>query len=120
MNKRKGDDGLTVEELIEKQLFHVVNYGEETDREITGVFCCDLLSIAMGKAPADSAWVTVMGNVNTIAVATLADVACVIMAEGAALDEVARARAKEQGVTVLASEEPVFEAALKVYQEIHG
>ena len=90
------------------------------DREVTKVFCCDLLSIAMGKAPADGAWVTVMGNVNTIAVATLADVSCVIMAEEVSLDEVARARAKEQGVTVLATEEPVFEAALKVHKELYG
>ena len=30
------------------------------DREISRVFCCDLLSIAMGKAPADGVWVTVM------------------------------------------------------------
>ena len=111
---------MTVKELVDRQIFRVVNLGEELDREVTKVFCCDLLSIAMGKAPADGAWVTVMGNVNTIAVATLADVSCVIMAEGAALDEVARARAKEQGVTVLATEEPVFEAALKVYQELHG
>ena len=111
---------MTIQQLLDKELFRVVNYGDDTDRNVTGVFCCDLLSIAMGKAPADSAWVTVMGNVNTIAVATLADVSCVIMAEGAILDEVARAKAKEQGVTVLASEEPVFDAALKIYQEIHG
>ncbi len=111
---------MTVQQLIDRQLFHTVNSGDETEREITGVFCCDLLSIAMGKAPADSAWVTVMGNVNTIAVATLADVACVIIAEGAALDEVARARAKEQGVTVLTTDRPIFDAALAVYQELHG
>lgn len=111
---------MTIQELLDKQIFRVVNYGEDMDREVTGVFCCDLLSIAMGKAPADSAWVTVMGNVNTIAVATLADVSCVIMAEGAVLDEVGRSKAKQQGVTVLASEEPVFDAALKIYQEIHG
>ena len=111
---------MTVKELMDKQIFHVVNAGEDEERQVTGVFCCDLLSIAMGRAPADGAWVTVMGNVNTIAVATLADVSCVIMAEGAALDEVARARAKEQGVTVLATEEPVYEAALKVHQELHG
>ena len=84
------------------------------------MFCCDLLSIAMGKAPADCAWVTVMGNVNTIAVATLADVSCVVMAEGVQLDETARARAKEQGVTVLATEEPVFEAALNIYRELES
>ena len=111
---------MTVKELVDRQIFRVVNLGEELDREVTKVFCCDLLSIAMGKAPADGAWVTVMGNVNTIAVATLADVSCVIMAEEVSLDEVARARAKEQGVTVLATEEPVFVAALKVYQELHG
>ena len=111
---------MTVKELVDRQIFRVVNLGEELDREVTKVFCCDLLSIAMGKAPADGAWVTVMGNVNTIAVATLADVSCVIMAEEVSLDEVARARAKEQGVTVLATEEPVFEAALKVYHELHG
>ena len=111
---------MTVKELVDRQIFRVVNLGEELDREVTKVFCCDLLSIAMGKAPADGAWGTVMGNVNTIAVATLADVSCVIMAEEVSLDEVARARAKEQGVTVLATEEPVFEAALKVYQELHG
>jgi hypothetical protein len=111
---------VTVKELIDRQIFRVVNLGEELDREVTKVFCCDLLSIAMGKAPADGAWVTVMGNVNTIAVATLADVSCVIMAEEVSLDEVARARAKEQGVTVLATEEPVFEAALKVHKELYG
>ncbi len=111
---------MTVKELIDRQIFRVVNLGEDLDREVTKVFCCDLLSIAMGKAPADGAWVTVMGNVNTIAVATLADVSCVIMAEEVSLDEVARARAKEQGVTVLATEEPVFEAALKVHKELYG
>lgn len=106
---------MTVRQLIDKQMFQVISEGD-TSRKITGVFCCDLLSIAMGRAPADSAWVTVMGNVNTIAVATLADVACVIIAEGAALDEVGQARAKEQGVTVLATEGPIFDAALRVHE----
>ncbi len=111
---------MKVQDLIDKQIFRVISEGDDTRRDITGVFCCDLLSIAMGRAPADSAWVTVMGNINTIAVATLADVSCVIMAEGVALDEVAQTKARQQGVTVLATEEPVFDAALKIYQEIHG
>ena len=49
-------------------------------RELTGgVYCCDLLSIVMGRAPANSLWVTVMGNVNAMAVASLADTACVVI-----------------------------------------
>ncbi len=70
----------------------MVNKGDGLDREITTPFCCDLLSIAMGRAPSGCAWVTVMGNMNTLAVAALTDAACVILAEGAVLDEVAKRR----------------------------
>ena len=85
-------------------------------REISRVFCCDLLSIAMGKAPADGVWVTVMGNRNTLAVASLADVACIVLAEGVSLDESTLAKAEEEGIAVLATDLPVFDAALKIYQ----
>ena len=40
------------------------------DREIERVFCCDLLSVAMARAPEGCAWVTVIGNANAVAVAT--------------------------------------------------
>lgn len=86
------------------------------EREISRIFCCDLLSIAMSKAPADSVWVTVMGNRNTLAVASLADVACIVLAEGVSLDESTLAKAEEEGIAVLATDLPVFDAALKIYQ----
>ena len=84
------------------------------DSEITGVFCCDLLSIAMGKAPAGSAWVTVMANVNTLAVASLTDVACIILAEGVTFDNSLIEKAKEEGIAVLKTDLPIFEAALLI------
>ena len=96
-----------------KDYFKVINEGD-TEREIGGVFCCDLLSIAMGKAPADSAWVTVMANINTLAVASLTDVACVVLAEGASLDEATLKKAAEQEINVFASSEHIFETALKI------
>lgn len=106
---------MTVQELIDSGAFGVINAGEGLEREITKPFCCDLLSIAMGRAPAGCAWVTVMGNMNTLAVASLADAACVIMAEGAVLDEIAQKKAVQQEITVLRTEEPIFEAALSVW-----
>lgn len=86
------------------------------DREVSKVFCCDLLSIAMGKAPADGVWVTVMGNKNTLAVATLTDTACIILAEGVALDEGTLAQAEAEGIAVLTTDLPVFDMALEVYE----
>jgi hypothetical protein len=83
------------------------------EREVKGgVYCCDLLSLVMGRAPADSLWITVMGNVNAMAVASLADTACVVIAEGMPLDAEGRAGAEKGDVTVLRTSQPVFKAAL--------
>ena len=62
---------MTIQDLMENEAFAVVNAGEETDRAVESVYCCDLLSVAMGHAPAGCAWVTVMGNINTLAVVAL-------------------------------------------------
>ena len=111
---------MTVQNLMDSGEFGIINAGGDTARGITKPFCCDLLSVAMGRAPEGCAWVTVMGNMNTLAVASLADAACVIMAEGAQLDETAVKKAKEQGITVLKTEMPIFEAALKIHRMLNA
>ena len=95
---------MKVKDLLDSGKFQVIHAGDDPEREITTPFCCDLLSVAMGKAPAGCAWVTVMGNMNTLAVAPLADAACIILAEGAALDETARKKAEQQDIMVLATQ----------------
>ncbi|MDF2537538.1 MAG: hypothetical protein K0S76_559 [Herbinix sp.] len=111
---------MTITDLIQKGDFKILNEGNNTHNRITVPYCCDLLSIAMGKMPAGSAWVTVMGNMNTLAVAALAEAACIILAEGTDLDEPSKNKAKEQGITVLKTELPIFDAALMVYQYLNA
>lgn len=82
------------------------------EREIEGIFTGDLLSWAMGRAKEGDAWFTVMGNVNAVAVASLADCACLVLCHGAALDAEARQKAAENGVLVFATALPEFEASL--------
>lgn len=109
---------MTIRELIDIGEFETIHVGERTDRSITKPFCCDLLSIAMGKAPEGCAWVTVMGNMNTLAVASLTDAACVILAEGVAPDEAAKQKAIEQNITVMKTGLPIFEAALLIEKRL--
>lgn len=113
---------MTLNNLIEKLTaggrFEIVNEGSDGEREVTGTYCCDLLSIAMSRAPEGCAWVTVMGNINTLAVAALTDAACIILAEGVALDEPAAQKAAVQDITVLRTEQPVFESALEIHQAL--
>ena len=98
---------MTASELKTKLALGVICEGSG-DREVTCGYCGDLLSWVMGRAPADSVWITVMSNLNVIAVASLADVACIILAEGAALDPDAQTRAVTENMNVYTTTEDMF------------
>ena len=84
------------------------------DREIVGVYIGDLLSWVMGRAEMDNAWITIMTNVNVIAVASLADTSCVILAEGVELPGDIVQTAQEKGINVLRSDQPIYETAVQL------
>ena len=84
------------------------------EREVRGAYVGDLLSWVMGRAGSDNAWITIMSNLNVIAVATLADVSCVILAEGVTPDDELKSVALAKGVNVLLSEASSYETAVMI------
>ena len=101
---------MTVEKLLEHG-FETVTL-PDPGREIDGVYIGDLLSWVMGRVRSDNAWITIMSNMNVIAVATLADTSCVILAEGVTLPDDIRETAEAKGVNVLTTQLPAYEAAM--------
>lgn len=110
---------MTLQDLIDKGIFEVIYKGETVNKVISKPFCCDLLSIAMSRAPKDSAWITVMGNGNTLAVASLAEVACIVLAEGCSLDEGALNRARTEDICVFSTDMSIFDAANTINGYLH-
>lgn len=108
----------TVEEIAREAGLSGVQGGAGAAREVSGVYCCDLLSSAMAHAPSGCAWVTVIAHPNTVAVAVLREVACIVIAEGVAVGEAVRQRAREQGIALFCSSRPVFETALAIAQAV--
>lgn len=104
---------LTVNELAALQGFSPVVI-DDGEREIGGIYIGDLLSWVMGRAKADDAWITIMSNINIVAVASLADVACIILAEGVNLDSSVIEIAKAKGVNIISSQLPAYETAVAV------
>ena len=104
---------MTVKTLCEKAEFSPISL-PDGDREIEGVYCGDLLSWVMGKAQSGNAWITIMQNINVIAVASLSDVSCVILAENVKLDEDAQKAANDKGINILSSEKSTYEIALEL------
>ena len=102
---------MTVKEVAQKLNLTPVCEGECDSKEVTGCHIGDLLSLVMSKAQAGDAWITIQGNINVPAVASLTDAAMVILAEGIKLDDAAAVRANEQEISVYASEKSAFELA---------
>lgn len=59
---------MQIGEMAEALGWKLLTENTDTTREVKGCYCGDLLSWVMGRAKADDAWLTVMGNVNAIAV----------------------------------------------------
>ena len=104
---------MTVNELKEKLDLRVL-VEDDLDREVEDCYIGDLLSWVMCRTPADRAWLSVVGNINSNAVATLADVSCIILVENAALDDNARAKAEMHGVNILITEDNAYTLAVKI------
>lgn len=83
------------------------------EKEVSGVYIGDLLSWVMGKAESGNVWITIMSNINTVAVATLTDVGCILLAEDVMPDDNALSAAMEKGVNILSASMSAYEAALK-------
>ena len=107
---------MKVEDLAQNENLQLLTEGLDLSAEITKPFCCDLLSIAMGKAPAGACWVTVTVNTNTLAVATLTDVAWIIFAEGSAVDPAIIEKAAEEEIPLFKTDLSEFDAALLAYK----
>lgn len=105
---------MTVGQLIEKGLFGVLNSGNK-DSVINNVFSCDLLSLAMTKDLDGCAWFTVIGNVNTIAVAAHTGASCVVLCEKVRPDADALLKAQEHNIALFVSDKPVFDSAAELY-----
>ena len=88
----------------------------DSSREVTGVYIGDLLSWVMGRANSGDAWITIMSNINIVAVASLADVACIILAEGVVPDENVCATALQKGINIYTSDKTAYELAAALAQ----
>ena len=106
---------MNIKEAVEKLNLNILVEGD-MEREITDCYIGDLLSWVMGRAKEDSIWLTVMGNINAIAVATLADVSCIVLVENASLDEEAKKKAEAMDVTILQTDVNSYQLATKIYE----
>ncbi|NBG88965.1 DRTGG domain-containing protein [Isachenkonia alkalipeptolytica] len=105
---------MKVKDLLKEENFRIIAGEEGIEKELQGVYIGDLLSWVMAHLQENEAWITIQSHVNVIAVGVLNDAACILLAEGASLDEDAKKKANEENLAVIETNLTAYELAVKV------
>jgi hypothetical protein len=88
---------------------------EAAVRDVRGGYASDLLSDVMANAVKGDLWITMQKHVNTIAVATLNELAAIVLINGREPEPATLARAEEEHVPIIRTELPAFDVAGILY-----
>lgn len=106
---------MKVADLVEKLQMKVFSGQAGINNEVTGGYVSDLLSDVMGNISEGEVWITLQTHQNVLAIASLKDVAAVVLVKGRAPEQETIVHSNEEGVPVLGTEMETFECAGKLY-----
>ena len=89
--------------------------GTNTKTAISGCFVSDLLSYVIGNAGEGTVWITLQTHKNIAAVATLKDLAAIILIGDHKPDEDTVRQAFDEDLPILGSRDEAFELSGKIY-----
>ncbi len=104
-----------LENIVEELDLKILSRGPGLEEEVSSGCCCDLLSWVMANGKKNAVWITVQTHVNVIAVASLLDMAGVIIPSNMNVDEKTIEKAQEEGVTILSTPLNAFQLTGMLY-----
>lgn len=107
---------MNVKELVNELELKVLSGEKGLDAEISGGYVSDLLSDVMGNAEAGQVWITLQTHKNVMAIASLKDLAAVILVSGNTPDNDMAMQSNEEGIPVLGTSGSCFQTAGLVYE----
>ncbi|MBV2246012.1 MAG: serine kinase [Lentimicrobium sp.] len=107
---------MNVKEIAEKLNLKVLSGASGLSNEISFGYASDLLSDVMGNAKSGEVWITLQTHKNVMAIASLKDLAAVILVSGLQPESDMAAQSDEEGIPVLSSSEDAFTLIGKLYE----
>ena len=107
---------MTLKDVVDKLRMKVETAEESLQQEVKGGYVSDLLSDVMAQSKPGDIWVTLQAHPNIIAVATLKELAGIIIVQGRKPDEETVVKAKSENFPILVSDLQAFEIVGRLYQ----
>ena len=109
---------MKITDVIRELGLKVLSGHEGLENEVTGAYVSDLLSDVIGNGREGNVWITLHGHHNIVAVASLKDLAAIIIVKGIQPDEETIRKSKQENIPLLSTEDDTFTVAGKLYNLI--
>lgn len=107
---------IKLDDIVKKLDLKVLTTESDLNRRISSVYCCDLLSWVMANGKKDCLWITVQTHTNIVAVASLLELAAIIIPSGISVDPKTLEKAIQEDVVLLSSQAGAFELSGLLYE----
>jgi serine kinase of HPr protein (carbohydrate metabolism regulator) len=104
-----------ITELVQQLNLSVRSAKGNLEREITGGYASDLLSDVLANGEEGNLWITLQIHQNIVAVASMKDMAGIILVNGREPEPDTIEKAEAENIPVMVSELPTFELVGKLY-----
>lgn len=106
---------MIVKDVIEKLNLEIFSAPEGVDRVVKGGYTSDLLSDVMGHAKEGQIWITLQTHKNIMAVATLKDLAAIVLVKGFKPESDTIEASLAEGIPILGSNLEAFELSGELF-----
>lgn len=100
---------MKVKDIAEKLNLKILSGFNGIEKEVKGVYSCDLLSWVMSHAVKDNVWITVQIHPNIVAVASLLELSCIIIPEDIEVENITLEKSNQEGI-------PIIQSSLNSYE----
>ena len=108
---------MTLQEIIEKLNLTLLTQRQDFSQVMPSTgYAADLLSCVMAGAQRKGLWVTLQAHLNIVAVGALLELSAIIITEGAQPDPDTIAKANEEGITLLSTNQPTFHVVGQLWE----
>jgi predicted transcriptional regulator len=107
---------MKLQEIVKELNLKVRCADDSLDRQVSGGYASDLLSDVMANSEKDNVWITLQIHRNIVGVASLKELAAIIIVNGREAEEEALEKARQENIPILVTELPAFEIVGRLYQ----
>ena len=110
---------MKVKEIVDSFDLKVFSGTEGLDRDVKGGYTSDLLSDVMGHSDANQLWVTLQTHKNVMAIASLKELAAIVLVKGFEPEPDCAAQSNLEGIPILGTDDEAFEITGKIYNLLY-